>query len=473
MAQAIAEHRNLLRDEEAEKSTLGAMIVNIDVIDDVMAILGEDCSVFALDHHRRIFTAILTLYREGNPIDLVTIMAADSTIGATSLSEITDYYGKSSNATYYAEIVRDSWCKRRLMEIAARVPINIKKGVGFRELLTGIEQEVFALGEGRSRAGTVAIKGIAQGERVVIDSILDGKSRHGVATGLRQLDGILKPLQPGDYMLLAACPSVGKTTLACNIALNTARNQSNPVLFLSLEMSKEAVGRKMLSVCGGLDMDSIERGWITRSDVELKLAAACRDLCALPIYINDEAGVTPMEFRSIVRTAVSRHGIKLVVIDYLQLMRVPNAESITVEVSIISREIKAAAKEVGVPIIALSQLNRAGAEGRPRLNHLRQSGSLEQDADVVLLLSKDDEDGVILVDVAKQRVGPTGDAKIYFKKDTQQFRDLGWNQEPTPAPTRFPDTEGRFDEFGNTDGGGFGRTSSPIEEDYNEQDDLF
>jgi replicative DNA helicase len=410
----------------------------------------------------------LNLYRDADPVDVVTISAADPKVDHYVLQHLVDSYGDSANGPYYARLVRGMWVKRRIGAICAKAASAAKEADATPEdILAALEAGVFGLSM-RPKSSAAHVREIIPEVRGQIDAIMAGGNVPGIKTGFRSLDDLLRPWGPGDYIILAATPSVGKTTLACNLAINAARKQEISTLILSLEMDKNSVTRKLIQICGGVDMQALERGKLKGAEAEMALARGYRELTDLPIAIDDQGGLTPLELRSRVRSSVASKGVGLIIVDYLQLMQSPKSESRAAEVSVISREVKAAAKEARVPIVALSQLSRAGAEVQPRLNHLRESGSLEQDADVVILLSRTDQDGIVMADVAKQRTGPTGEVKLAFDKPTQRFRDVFQYREPTPPATSYKEPENAdFDQYVRS---GFGTKVDPVEELYQEDD---
>lgn len=454
--------RALPQNIEAERAVLGAMLLNHDVIPVVLESLGETADAYYAEAHGLIHVAIVDIYRDGDPLDLVSLMnrlidrnALDRVGGLGYITALTDAVPTSANAPYYAEIVRGMWTRRSLISACSRAagalygPANDTDAV-----LADLESGIFAAAQGRGKAATRSIQSLTAGARESIQQLIDGGTLPGLRYGFRNLDAILRPMWKGNYILLAARPSIGKTTLACNVAINVARHAEAPVLILSLEMSSEEIASKMLGIVAGLRMRDVERGKISMRDKHL-LSEGAANLAKLPIHIDDEASLTALQLRGKVRQAVKDLGVQLVIIDYLQLMKAPGAENRTNEIAEISREIKAAAKEGGIPVIALSQLNRQAADGSPQLHNIRDGGAIEQDADIVVFLAKDETEptsdgaGPIVATVAKQRNGATGEALLWFDKPTQRFRDYSRESEAA-APVQKPyrdDDDQPFDQF--------------------------
>lgn len=448
------------QDLAAERSVLGAMLLNGEVIPRVLSILGETREAFYVPEHGVIYDAVVDLYRYGRPVDLITLtdhMREEGTIGkvrdcAVYLASLTDAVPTSANATYYAEIVHGLWQRRAVITACTRAAGDLYNPQSETpEALQALESTLMQVARGRFGGALNHVAERIPTVRNELQDLLDGKPMTGVKTGFRNVDRIQRPLGPGNYVLLAARPSVGKTTLACNMAANMLR-AGTPVLFISLEMSAEEITKKFLSALTGVDIYGIERGYTKRAaEEQLKLRRAAEELARLPLYIDDSPEMGPIELRANIREAVKEHETGVIFIDYLGLLQKPKSESQNVAVGEISRQVKAAARESGVPIIALCQLSRAGAEVKPQIHNLRDSGTLEQDADAVWLLSRADEPGeqeTIIVDIAKQRTGPTGEARLLFMKSRQQFRDLAPDGGPAPerVPSEYRETV-PFDEY--------------------------
>lgn len=445
---------------EAERSALGAMLLNPDAIPIVLDAIGETPDAFYVESHGIIYGAIIDLYRDGDPVDMVTLHAAlaergklEKAGGSAYIGGLTDAVPTSANAPYYAGLVREQHVKRALITTCSRAAGALYNAdANTPEVLAALESGIFAVARGKSNTKARHIHDSIPEIRTQLEARLDGEPMPGIRTGYRNLDDIQAPFGPGDYIILAARPSVGKTTLACNLALRVLR-AGTPVLFLSLEMTREAIAKKMMSAASGVNIRDIERGRAIKAVEQAKLRRGAEELPRLPLYIDDSPEATSLQIRAKIRDAVKDYGCGLVVIDYLGRIIPPKAENQNVAVSHISRDLKTAAREAEIPLVVLCQLSRQGAES-PRLNHLRDSGSLEQDADVVWLLSRSEsggEDSVIVVDIAKQRTGPTCEVKLHFDKAAQQFHDFDpYGRPPERVNTPHRDDDDRdepFDEF--------------------------
>lgn len=471
------------QNTEAERAVLGSMLLNPDAIDKAIAILGESSDPFYVAAHGHVYNAILNLYRDGDPVDMVTLTEAmvqsktlEASGGVTYIAQFTDAVPTSAHVEHYAAIVAEMWRRREMISVCSTAAGSLySPDTDTAAVLASIEDGIFKIAQGNSRAKASQTRELVPEARSFVQALIDGETMPGLPTGINALDKVLDPLQPGDAIILAARPSIGKTALACNIMLNIASKgaskgaskaskASTPVLLLSMEMTKNRITMRMLSILGGFDMKKIKHGRGTFHETNL-LSKAATAMVDLPIFIDDDSALTPLEMRGKIRQAVKDHGIAFAVIDYLQLMTA-TAENRTNEISVISRELKATAKECGIPIIALAQLNREGAEGRPMLKHIRDGGSIEADADIVMLMRAGDEENTIVVDVAKNREGETGEVTLYFEKATQRFRDFSYHhataEDQAPLPYRDDDGDDEpFDEFGRVD---------DIEQTYQEQE---
>ena len=293
------------------------------------------------------------------------------------------------------------------------------------------EADIFSIAETRQLNPIYQLNELVPDAVVRIENLIKSHSGiTGLPTGFTELDKLLSGLQPSDMIVLAARPSVGKTAFALNIATHAAVHDQKPVLMFSLEMAKEQLAQRMLCLEGQIDTGRLRDGFLAGKEFP-KVQHAADKLSRAPIFIDDTANITALEIRSKARRHKSQHGLELLVVDYMQLMSSPRrAENRQVEISDISRSIKGLARELSVPVIAISQLSREAERddtGTPKLSHLRESGAIEQDADVVLMLSRprDEENrNLIKLHVAKQRNGPTGEVDLFFDRNTQRFGDL-------------------------------------------------
>lgn len=308
------------------------------------------------------------------------------------------------------------------------------------EIRTQIEDSIFNAFTSDAREKPESISGLASAEVKRLIEIDQHTHHAGVRTGIDTLDDVVLPLRAGNYMIIAARPSVGKTTIGCNIALNAAREGAS-VLFFSLEMTKVEMANKFVQIASGVNTAGIERSRGCMKTHQDHLLEAERELQHRKIHIDDKSMTTPGEMKSKAKLIRSKHGLDLVIIDYIQLMDVKGSESRNVAVSSISREIKAMAKDLGVPVIVLAQLSREG-DARPELKHLRESGSLEQDCDIAVLLWRngDVNQRYITAIVAKQRSGPVGEACVFFDRERQLFLAVDHDGRPVEyAPKRNDD----------------------------------
>lgn len=429
---------------ESEASLLGAMILDPHVIPDVVGLVKgpED---FYLAEHGSIFRAITAVYDLTNGGDLVQIQnhlrgegVYEQVGGETKLLELAEAVPAAVNAPHYARIVADKAQLRRIIDACGKgLYAAYHPGTGdgaVREVVDVVEGAIFSATEAR---GESSAKGLAEVLQGVIDAMEDKEKPRGIPTGFHTLDGMLCGLQPGEMAVLAARPSMGKTAFALNIAENVA-SRGIPTLLFSLEMSEEAIAQRLLSSRSRIPAQNLRRG----ENVDMRaLAVAVGELSEIPLSIDDASSLSIMELRARTRRMVRKSAVGFVVIDYLQLLSAPHVarENRQVEVAAISRGIKALARELEVPILCLAQLNRASEQregNRPRMADLRESGSIEQDADVVMLLHREeyyhlqdtdwildnpDKAGAAEVIVAKQRNGPTGTADIRWDAGTTRF----------------------------------------------------
>jgi len=436
---------------EAEQAVLGAVLLNQEAIGLATEILGESPGeVFYVPAHQHIYGAALKLFRQNQPVDEVTLLEQlkrdgheDDFGGASYLGELTSAVPTSANVDHYAKIVLDAALLRRLITTCTRVAGSAYQHEGdAAELLDDAEGGIFAIAQAHELNPVWKVGQLVNEAVERIQHLIETHSGiSGLPTGYDKLDELLSGLQPSDMIVLAARPSVGKTALALNIARHVAIDHNQGVLIFSLEMAKEQLTQRLLCMEGRINSRWLRAGFLAK-EVMGKLTPAASRVYPAPIFIDDTANISILEIRSKARRLMAQHDIKLVIIDYLQLMNSPRSarrsDNRQVEISEISRGIKGLGRELRIPVLALSQLSREVEKddrGIPKLSHLRESGSIEQDADVVLMLYRKpahtqrgegpvdeaDDDNLLRLDVAKQRNGPTGRLDLAFFRDMQRF----------------------------------------------------
>ena len=421
------------------------MLIDQDAV--LRAIEFIDDTMFYAERNRRIFRAMVTIAERGSVVDPLTLSDELARRGELDASGGKDYIGflvdvvpTAANIEYHAQIVREKSILRRLIEVSTSIVAEAFDGkASARELLDEAESRIFLVSQQQTKDGFTRIKELLWPTMERIEALQrGGKTVTGVASGFNDLDEMTSGFQPAELIIVAARPSMGKTAFTLNVAQHAAIEHNVPVAFFSLEMSKESLVQRMLTSEARIDAQRLRKGQL-RDDDFPRLARAAGILSSAPVWIDDTPGLTLLELRSKARRLKADAGIGLVVVDYLQLMQGPaNSESRQQEVSQISRGLKALAKELNVPVIALSQLSRApeqrtGENKRPQLSDLRESGAIEQDADLIMFLYRQefydgptDKDGNSLegkaeVIVGKQRNGPTGLVNLFFHKQYTRF----------------------------------------------------
>jgi replicative DNA helicase len=436
---------------EAERSILGAILLDNFAYNQAAEHLRPDD--FSVDSHRRIYARMVDLAESSRPIDLITLRdelerqkELQSVGDMGYLSSLLDGVPDRPSIEHYVKIVRDKALLRGLIHAAnAAIARAAEQSEGADEILSDAEAAIFALSEKRIGRGFVGIQDIVQESFGSVDALLRrGQRITGLATHYADLDEMTSGLQPSDLVILAARPSMGKTAFAMNIAENVAIHDRKVVGVFSLEMSREALLLRLLCSWARVDSHKMRTGSLWREDLD-KVVHAMDDLANAPIYIDDTPGIALSEMRAKARRLQqSAGGLDLLVVDYLQLMSGGGRryENRTQEVSAISRGLKGIAKELRVPVIALSQLSRApesrGGDHRPQLADLRESGSIEQDADVVAFIFReevykpDDPElsGRAELLIAKQRNGPTGKVEMAFLKNCTRFENMAHGADP-------------------------------------------
>lgn len=433
---------------EAEQAIIGGLMLDNQAWDKINSSLCE--ADFYRTEHKVLFKAIALLSRRDQPFDVVTILDTlksshelDEAGGETYLFELANNTPSVANITAYAEIVREKSVQRQLIMIANEIADTAYNPVGreVSEILDLAESKVFAIAEQTAGdKGPEAIKSILVRAVEKIDTLYhQGDALTGLATGLTDLDEKTSGFQPSDLIIVAGRPSMGKTTLVMNIAEHAAIRGGKPVLVFSMEMPADSLAMRMMSSLGRIDQHRIRTGKLTDEDWP-RVTSAVHMLSEAPLFIDDSAGLTPAEMRTRSRRLAKEHGqLGLIVVDYLQLMKVPGfkAENRTAEISEISRSLKSLAKELKVPVVALSQLNRSleqRQDKRPVMSDLRESGAIEQDADLICFIYRDEvynedshDKGTAEIIIAKQRNGPIGKVKVAFLGKFTRFEDLAFN----------------------------------------------
>lgn len=428
---------------EAEKSVLGSMMIDKNVIAQAVEILSAED--FYRDAHKYIFKSIVEMYQRDEPIDEITLLEhlkstdrLEKSGGISYITEIGSSVLTTANVKSYIKIVEDKATLRKLIDSSTKIIESCYNNQDDVEKVIDVaEQKIFDLAEKKSSSDFEPLSDILERGFEQIETLFNNKGEvTGVGSGFKDLDDLTSGFQKGDMILIAARPSMGKTTFALNIAEHAALREGKSVVIFSLEMSKEQLAYKLLCSEANVDMLKLRTGNLEDKDWE-NIARASGPLSSAKIYIDDTAGVSIMEMRSKCRRLKIEYGIDLILIDYLQLMSGSGEESRQQEVSEISRNIKAIAKEMQCPVIALSQLSRAPeqrADHRPMLSDLRESGSIEQDADLVMFLYRDEyynketeEKNVAECIIAKQRNGPVGNVKLAWIGQFSKFRNLEHN----------------------------------------------
>ncbi|MCD6379802.1 replicative DNA helicase [bacterium] len=426
---------------EAERAVLGGMMLEPEAVPRAIEIVNQ--GAFYHPANARIFRAMVTLFPRHEPIDVMTLSEEltktndiDTVGGMAALTELVDSVPSAANIEYYSKIVLEKYILRQLIRASTQISESCYKGAtDASAILDEAEQRIFHVSESRASQGFFHIKDILKSRFEEIQRIHETReSVTGVSSGFVDLDKYMAGLHPGEMIVVAGRPSMGKTSFALNVAQHVGLTEKKAVAIFSLEMSKELLAQRILCSEGQVDSQKVRRGFTSAKDIE-RLTNAAGLLSEAKIFIDDTPAITPLEMRARARRMKAEHNIALIIIDYLQLVRLDTGkENRQQEISFISRSLKALAKELSVPVVALSQLSRAvesrGGDKRPMLSDLRESGAIEQDADVVLFLFRpefyhpDDpeKEGVAELIIGKQRNGPTGTVQLLFEKRYTRFR---------------------------------------------------
>jgi len=425
---------------EAEQSVLGSMLLSREAIIEVSEILrAED---FYKESHKKLFDVIMEMFEKDIPVDLVTVVdelrkrdMLEVVGGIEYLASLTSSVITTANVSYYAKLIKEKATLRRLIEASSEIMELSYQEDDVETVLDIAEQKIFDIAQGRNTTTFSSMKDILMDTFYKIEELYKNKGKlTGIPSGFPDLDAKTAGFQPSDFILIAARPSMGKTSFALNIAQNAALLTGLPVAIFSLEMSKEQLVTRLICSTANIDSQKLRTGNLDEEDW-MKLAAAMTPLSKAPIYIDDTPGVTVMDIRAKARRLKLEKGLGLVMIDYLQLMQGRGrAENRQQEISEISRSLKSLARELNVPVITLSQLSRAPetrSDHRPVLSDLRESGAIEQDADIVMFLYRDDyyhkdseKKNIAEVIIAKHRNGPTGVVELLWLAQYTKFVSL-------------------------------------------------
>lgn len=432
---------------EAEQAIIGGLMLDNQVWDKISTKLCE--ADFYRTEHRILFRSIIELVKREQPFDVVTLLDTlkshnqlDDAGGETYLFELANNTPSVANVPAYADIVREKSVQRQLIAVANEIADSAYNPVGREvpELLDFAETKVFAIAEQTGGdGGPESIKSILVKTVEKIDALYhNGDNITGLATGLSDLDEMTSGLQPSDLVIVAGRPSMGKTTLVMNMAEHAAIKAGRPVLVFSMEMPSDSLAMRMMSSLGRIDQHNLRTGKLNDEDWP-RITSAVHMLSEAPLFIDDTPALSPAEMRARARRLAKEHGqLGLIVVDYLQLMKIPGfkAENRTAEISEISRSLKSLAKELEVPVIALSQLNRSleqRQDKRPVMSDLRESGAIEQDADLICFIYRDEvyndespDKGTAEIIIAKQRNGPIGRVRVAFIGKYTRFEDLAY-----------------------------------------------
>ncbi len=426
---------------EAEQSILGGILIENDALNRVLEVLED--KDFYREPHQKLFNCMIALYERNDPLDLITLTnelkkrkELEEVGGASYLASLVDSVPTAANIAYYAKIVKEKSILRKLISTSTEIITqSYQEGRDLEDFLDEAEQAIFRISEHRIKPAFYPIKEIVKESFKLIERLYEKKELiTGVPSGFKDLDRKTAGFQPADLIIVAGRPSMGKTALCLNIAQGAAINARVPTAIFSLEMSKEQLAIRMLCSEARVDSARLRSGFLSESDWP-KLTMAAGALSDAPIFVDDAPAISVLELRAKARRLKSDRGLGLVVVDYLQLMRGRSGvERREQEISEISRSLKALAKELNVPVVAISQLSRKAEDRpgrRPQLSDLRESGAIEQDADVIIFIYRDevynpdsDSKGLAEVNIAKQRNGPTGKVELSFISEHTTFKDL-------------------------------------------------
>lgn len=422
---------------DGEACLLASMMLEKELIGQVVPLIQREA--FYQPDHQIIFDVLVKLYEQNRPVDVVILREElikrhllDEVGGAAFLGQLLSTVPSAAHGMHYATIVREKHLLRQLIAVSNESLRDAYAPHDRADLvLDRAEKRLFAIADKRIGSALVPLETVLH----EVYEMIEERGHRGLETDFHEIDDMLNGLQNGEMLIVAARPSMGKTAFAMNIVEAVAANHRLPCAVFSLEMSKQQLAQRMLCSRAGIDAQKVRKGMLNAEEFR-RLASVVVELSKAPIWVDDSPGLTTLELRAKARRLKNQHDVKLIMIDYMQLMDNPGPESRQQQISEISRGIKALARELSIPVIALSQLNRQseGRDGhRPRMSDLRESGSIEQDADVVMLLHREDyyhtepdymPDNIAEVIIAKQRNGPTGPVKLTFDNRTTSFKNL-------------------------------------------------
>ncbi len=432
--------RVLPQNIEAEQCILGGILIDNEALHKVLEIIGPDD--FYRDNHRKIFLTFLELFEKNTPLDIITVTELlqktgklTEVGGATYIASLVDSVPTTANITHYAKIVKEKSILRNLITRATDIAnLGFEASEDIEEILDKAEENIFSITQQRIQTAYYPIREIIKETFKTIEQLSAKKDAvTGVPTGFIDFDRLTAGLQPSDLIIIAGRPIMGKTSFALNIAQHAATRAGVPVGFFSLEMSKEQLALRVLCAEARLDSQKIRFGRLTEGDW-LKLTDAAATLSEAPIFVDDTPALSVLEIRAKARRLKSEYNVGLLIVDYLQLMKGRGrTDTREREISEISRSLKALAKELNIPVVAVSQLSRRVEERphKPQLADLRESGAIEQDADLIVFIYRDEvyneeteDKGIAEIMVKKQRSGPTGTVKLAFLDKYTRFENL-------------------------------------------------
>ncbi len=433
---------------DAEMSLLGSMLLDREAISNILPILGrEEGRYFYRPDHALLFGALVDIYDSNIEIDLITVEnqlrmreLLDQIGGRAYLLTLAESVPSAANAELYARIVRDKGLLREVIRCAGEIgELAYADNQPTADIIDEAEKQFFEVTQQRISKQAEPLKGLLEKIYAQVE-MREGEYLSGLPTGFTELDDLTSGFQPGDFIVVAGRPSMGKTALSLTIAEHMAADEKIPVVFFSMEMGNSQVAQRILCSRGRVDAHKFRKRMLNESEIH-QIGHVCAELADAPLYVDDTPGMSVLELRAKARRLYRQKGIRAVFVDYLQLMHTPGSESRQQEIATISRGLKALGRELNVPIIAAAQLNRQaeGREGnRPRMSDLRESGAIEQDADVVLLIHREEyykpenveAQGLAEIIIAKQRNGPTDSIKVQFNKRLTRFDNLSMTPEP-------------------------------------------
>ncbi|MFA5997075.1 MAG: replicative DNA helicase [Candidatus Paceibacterota bacterium] len=446
---------------DSEKALLGSLMLRPEGMYDVSDLVTRE--TFYVDKHRMLFDAMIELHTRHEPIDLLSVSTRlkergkfEAIGGGSYIAELVDSVPSSTNAKHYAEIIQRKYILRALIDAAAHISeLGYNEAEVIENVLDEAEKKIYSVTNSSASKKFVSLKDTLEEAWDRLDKMhKDGGVLRGVPSGFPALDTLLSGFQKSDLIILAARPSMGKTTLALDIARQAATMHNIPVGIFSLEMNTQQLVDRMLSAEARVNAWKLRTGKLSLDEDFDKLRGSLDRLSKAPIFIDDQSGNTIMKMRSAARKLKSEHGLGLIIVDYLQLMNTSkHYDSMVNQVTEISHSLKALAKDLDVPVIALSQLSRAleSRGGKPKLSDLRDSGSIEQDADVVMFIHREDKmdknmekTNIAEIIVEKHRNGPVGKIELYFDEEKSTFMSIDKNADYGGGARQ---VGGNFDEF--------------------------